>query len=80
MFKTEVSADSSATASLIASDKGVLFVARKSSVALNVKQQIICGAPAMDSDISNVLIFDVTESRPYLPLGSKVVARKEIET
>ena len=80
MFKTEASADSSAIASLIANDKGVLFVARTSSVAINVKQQIICGAPAMDSDISKVLIFHVTESRSYLLFGSQVVARKEIET
>ena len=57
MFKTEASAVSSATASLTASDKGVLLAARKSSVAPNVKQLIICGAPAMDSDIPKVLIF-----------------------
>ena len=62
------------------SDNGVLLAARKSSGAPNVKQQFICGAPAMDSDIPKVLIFHVTESRSYLPFGSKVVARKEIES
>ena len=60
--KTEASAVSSATASLIASDKGVLCVERKSSLAINVKQQIICGAPAMDSDIPKVFIFHVNET------------------
>ena len=80
MYKADASAVSSATASLIASDKGVLPAARKSSVAPNVKQQIICGAHAMDSDIPKVLTLHVTESRSYLPFGSKVVARKEIES
>ena len=79
MYKPEGSAVSSAAASSIASDKGVLIAARKSSVAPNVKEHIICGAPVMDSDIPKVLILHVTESRSYLPFRSRAVARKEIE-
>ena len=79
MYKPEGSAVPSAAASSIASDKGVLIAARKSSVAPSVKEQIICGALVMDSDIPKVLILHVTESRSYLAFGSKVVARKEIE-
>ena len=62
------------------SDNGVLLAAGKSSGASNVKQQIIRGAPAMDSDIPKVRILHVSESRSYVPFGAKVVARKEIES
>ena len=80
MYKTEASAVSSASALLSVSDKGVLLAARKSSVAPNVKQQIICGVHEMDFDIPKVLTLRVTESQLYCPFGSKVVACKEIES
>ena len=69
MYNPEGSAVSSAVASSIASDKGVLTAARKSSVAPTVKEHIICGAPVMDSDIPKVLILHVIESRSYLPFS-----------
>ena len=62
------------------SDKGVLLAALKSSGAPSVKQPIICGALAMDSDISKVRIFYVIVSWSYFPFGSKVVARMEIDS
>ena len=76
MYKTEASAVSLATASLIASEKGVLPAARKSSVAPNVKQQHETGL----SDVPKVHTLHVTECRPYLPFGSESLARKEIES
>ena len=57
-----------------------MLAALKSSGAPSVKQQIICGALAMDSDISKVSIFYVIVSWSYLPFGSKVVARMEIDS
>ena len=76
MYKPEASEVSPATASLIASEKGVLPAARKSSVSPNGKQQ-----HEMDlSDVPKVLTLHVTECRPYLPFASKVVARKEIDS
>ena len=61
------------------SDNGVLLAAGKSSGASNVKQQIIRGAPAMDSDISKVRILHVSESWSYFPVGTDKI-RKEIES
>ena len=54
------------------SDSGVLLAAGKSSGASNVKQQIIRGAPAMDSDISKVRILHVSESWSYFRVGAEI--------
>ena len=54
------------------SDTGVLLAEGKSSGAANVKQQIICGALAMDSDISQVRNLHVSESRSYFLVGAEI--------
>ena len=54
------------------SDTGVLLAEGKSSGASNVKQQIIGGAPAMDSDISKVRILHVSESWSYFLVGAEI--------
>ena len=80
MYKTEASAVSSASALLIVSDKGVSLAARKSYVAPNVRQQIICGVHEMDFDIPKLLTLHVIESRLYFRFGTKVLARTEMES
>ena len=54
------------------SDTGVLLAEGKPSGASSVKQQIICGAPAMDSDISKVRILHVSESWSYFLVGAEI--------
>ena len=80
MYKTEAVAVSFASSLLIVCVKGVLLAARKSYVAPNVKQQIICGVHEVDFDIPKVLTLHLIESWLYVPFVSKAVARKEIES
>ena len=76
MSKFKASEISTATASLIASEKGVLLAARKSFVFANGTQQ-----HEMDlSDVPKVLTLYKIECRPYLAFASSVVARKEIDS
>ena len=59
------------------SDTGVLLAEGKSSGAANVKQQHICGAFAMDSDISKVRIVRVSESWSYFLVAAEIrIARR----
>ena len=72
MYKTEVFAVSWATASVNGQWQWCLACRGQSSGASNVKQQIIRGAPAMDSDISKVSILHVSESWSYVRVGAEI--------
>ena len=54
------------------SDNDVYLAAGKSSVASNVKQQIIRGAPAMDFNIAKVRILHVSESWSFFLVGAEI--------
>ena len=54
------------------SDNGVLLAAGKSFGVSNVKQQIIRGAPAMNSNIIKVRMLHVSESWSFFLVGAEI--------